>query len=580
MSKPPLSRRAWSQACTPLSMGWSIGWVVSVWSLTLGLAPVQAQSLSASPQVTTAGLATTAAPRGSTAPIDTIVVRPAGWGAALNRWKAYRHQQGHQIVELDSSQDSAAIRQAIIAIAAAQATPPRFVMLAGDVTANGQTTVPTFYHDSTAMRQFGGDPQIASDNSFGDLDGDGFPELAIGRIPADSPDQLKQTLARVIAFESQPDFSLWRRDVHVVAGVGGFGPVADSVIEMTTRRFLTDRIPGWSEISMTQANISSHYCPDPWRFSEACIERMNQGGMFWVYIGHGHVKTLDYVRAGEEWLPILTHEHVPAVQAGQRPPIAVFLACYTGAFDAVEDSLAEQLVLSRNGPIAALAASRVSGPYGLAMLSDGLLAGCFDQQIPTLGEVVLRAKQRLLITTQNDAPAARQAQLQLISAIAAAMSPNGYDLAAERREHVWEMNLLGDPLLHIAHPGDLTMRVAEQARPGERLFIGGHSDIPGKLTIELVRRRDQSRKDLDQLAVGLDSSQGREAYQQRYQAANQRVIAQREVQLKGTGEFQVELLIPDDVPRGKYAIRAFQEGVAAWRVGYQEIDLRPEPPPP
>lgn len=38
----------------------------------------------------------------------------------------------------------------------------------------------------------------------------------------------------------------------------------------------------------------------------------------------------DYVRVGQEWLPILTHEHVPAVNVGNHPPIAIFLACYTG----------------------------------------------------------------------------------------------------------------------------------------------------------------------------------------------------------------------------------------------------------
>jgi len=525
--------------------------------------------------VATAADPLVATPATPALPIDTIVVRPAAWADALSQWKSYRQQQGHRIAELDTHPDSGAIRQAIIELSASQSTPLRYVLLAGDVGPHHDICIPTFYHDSTAMCQFGGEPRIASDNAFGDLDGDGIPELAVGRIPADTPDQLRDNLARVIAFEQQHDFSSWRRDVHVVAGVGGFGALADSVIEMTTRRFLAERIPGWSEISMTQASVDSHYCPDPWRFSEACIDRLNQGGMFWVYIGHGHVKTLDYVRAGEEWLPILTQAHVPAVNAGQRPPIAVFLACYTGAFDALEDSLAEELVLSKTGPIAALAASRVSGPYGLAMLSDGLLASCFDQQTKNLGQIVLDAKQRLLRPQRPEDNPARQAQLQMIGAIASALSPAGYDLEAERREHVWEMNLLGDPLLNLNHPGNLKLNVAQRTAPGESLFIGGHSDIPGELTIELVYRRDQNRKDLDQLYVAIDSQQGRQGFQDRYHSANQRVIVARNLHLKGTGDFQLELPIPIDLPRGKYAIRAYQEGAATWRVGYQEITIRP-----
>ena len=533
-----------------------------------------------------------ASPGAVGAAVDTVVVRPAAWAEALGPWKAYREAQGHCIAELDTAADSKTIRAAIAQVAAAQTEPIRYVLLAGDVSADTASNVPTCYYDSTAMSQFGGEASIASDNPYADLDGDNVPDLAIGRIPADSAEQLRQVLARVMAFEQQGDFSSWRRDVHVVAGVGGFGAIADSVIEMTTRRFLADRIPGWSELSMTQASVDSHYCPDPWRFSEACIDRMNQGGMFWVYIGHGQVKALDYVRAGEDWLPILTHDHVPAVNVGRHPPIAIFLACYTGAFDAIEDSLAEELMLSPTGPIASLAASRVSGPYGLAMLSDGLLSSCFDEQAGTLGDVVLHAKQRLLQDPKPPEISPRESnspgstdhtsghtsgsmnQLQLIGAIASALSPSEYDLAAERREHVWLMNLLGDPMLRLCLPGPLSLQVAERAAPGETIQIVGNSDVPGQLRVELVLRRDQVRKELDGVAVDLISERGRAGFQQRYQAANQHILLKQERFLEAPGGFQFDLRIPAELPRGKYAVRAYLEGQAACRAGYCEFKLK------
>jgi hypothetical protein len=507
--------------------------------------------------------------------VDAVVVRPAAWASAIDDWKAYREQQGYEIAEIDAEIGRQAIRAAIAQLAGLNPDKLRFVLLAGDVSPRSDLSVPTFYHSSTAMSQFGGDPTIASDNDYGDIDGDSVPELAVGRVPADSAAQLKSALERVIAYERQQDFSHWRRDVHVVAGVGGFGAVADSVIEMTTRRFLADRIPGWSELSMTQASLKSHYCPDPWRFSEACVGRMNQGGMFWVYIGHGHVKTLDYVRAEEQWLPIFTHEHLGSVDVGSRPPIAIFLACYTGAFDAQEDSLAEQLVMRPTGPIAALAASRVSGPYGLAMLSDGLLSHCFESQVGTLGEVVLCAKQQLLQKNHDPdaATAAATGQLQMISAIAGALSPEGYDLEAERREHVWEMNLLGDPMLHICHPGTLELQVPSRAQPGESIAVVGRSETAGQLTLELAYRRDQVRRDLNGLSGDLATQVGREQYQQRYVSANQRVLVSQVVPIVA-GEFTAQLSVPVDLQRGKYAVRAFLEGQTCWSVGYQEITIR------
>ena len=229
---------------------------------------------------------------------------------------------------------------------------------------------------------------MASDNDYGDLDDDGLPDLAVGRVPARSARQLQDYLARVIQYESSEDFSTWRRDVHVVAGVGGFGAMADSLIEMTSRHFLTDRLPAWVNLSMTQANLNSHYCPDPLVFSQTCLDRLNAGGLFWIYMGHGFVDRLDSFRLGDQAHPIMTSNHLPSVDI-QYPPIAVFLACYTRALDAGERAM-RQLVLKPTGRSPRL--PPVAFPrYGLAVLSDGLLQGCYFEQLPTLGEIFLSA---------------------------------------------------------------------------------------------------------------------------------------------------------------------------------------------
>ncbi len=513
---------------------------------------------------------------GITSAADVVVVRPAAWAFALEDWKEHRQSQGFQIVEVDSSIGRSEIRRAIETVASDSNGQLRFVLLAGDVAGRElpATDVPTFHHASTAMVRFGGEPMLASDNDYGDLDGDHSPDLAVGRIPADSAEQLKSALARVIAYEKQNDFATWRRNVHVVAGVGGFGALTDSVIEMTTRRFLADRIPGWSALTMTQASLQSHYCPDPHQFSDTCIGRMNEGGMFWVYIGHGHVNTLDYLKAGDKFLPIMTNDDVPAINTTGRAPIAVFLACYTGAFDALEDSLAEKLVLSEAGPIAAIAASRVSGPYGLAMLSDGMLASCFDQQTETLGEVVMQAKQNLLDDSRFDKAESATSQLGMINAIADALTPADYDLRAERLEHVWQVNLLGDPMLKLSHPTNLALSAKELVYPGEVVTVSGTSKSAGKLTLELARCRGQVSENVKLMHVGLGDDESND-YQSRYLAANQCIVVAEEL-LCPAGPFSLNITIPPDLPRGKYCLRMFHEGDGGWQVGYQEIKARPQ----
>ncbi len=516
--------------------------------------------------------------------VDAVVVRPSVWKAAVQPWKTYRESQGLVVQEIDSEIGQRGIQTEIRRLYAENKDRLRFVLLAGDVGQHKEICIPTFYRTSAAMVKFGGDASIATDSPYADMDDDEIPDLAIGRIPADSEAQLSDALRRSVNYERNRDFSQWRRDVHVVAGVGGFGVLADSVIEMTTRRFLADRIPGWSDVSMTQASTSSHYCPDPWRFSEACIDRFNAGGTFWVYIGHGHVKTLDYLRTQQGLLPILNSGHVPAVQTGQNSPIAIFLACYTGAFDATEDSLAEELVMQGQGPVAAIAASRVSGPYGLAMLSHGLLENFYSQRRSTLGEIILHAKSEML--AQNDpgevgdedghakqGVSASDSQLQMIGAIAAALSPEGYDLRQERLEHVWQVNLLGDPLLRINYPTELPLEAPARTQPGEMISVRGASQATGKLTVEFAFRRDQIRRELDEQAGDLNTQAGRDLLQRRYLAANNRVIVCCEGECE-QGLFERDLEIPEDMPAGRYCIRAFIEGENLWQVGYSEISVR------
>lgn len=505
--------------------------------------------------------------------IDAVIVRPSSWQESVQPWKEHRATNGIRILELDSELGREAI-QAKIRSLHAQHASFRFVALAGDVGPNPTTHIGTFYRKSTALVQFGGDPTLATDVPYVDIDQDDVPDLSLGRIPADSADELARYFQRVIAYERNPDFESWRRDVHVVAGVGGFGAVTDSIIELTTRQFLADRIPGWSHVSMTQASLNSHYCPDPFRFSETCINRMNQGGMFWVYIGHGHVRTLDYVRVEKDLLPILTHEQLPAIDSKTRPPIAIFLACYTGAFDAKEDSLAEELILGDHGPIAAIAASRVSGPYGLATLSNGLLDSFYVDQRATLGEVHLSAKRKMQTTdASNSNPTNKTQQMQLIAGLATALSPNGYDLGAERKEHVWQMHLLGDPMLRLRHPSDLQLQLPTRAQPGSRLEIVGTSQASGRVTVELCTRRGQVSRE-SKASADYQTAAGREAMQTRYERANQPTLVSTTFECSA-GQFVTSLEIPKDISKGKYAVRAFQSNIAGWQVGYGEVSIRP-----
>jgi len=275
------------------------------------------------------------------------------------------------------------------------------------------------------------------------------------------------------------------------------------------------------------------------------------------------------------------------VRPGAKSPIAVFLACYTGAFDAKEDSLAEQLVLQQEGPVAALAGARMTGPYGMSVLSSEMLEICFDQRCETLGEIVRLAKCRSMSEAEVGNGSGDQAaspKRKWIDQLANALSPTNHDLKQERFEHVQMMNLIGDPMLRICHPEKVELECEESIESGGLLKIRGYSALPGKITVDLIYRRDRipeparaafAKLKKESPAADQSSGDAQPAVVNRnelYELANQTVICQEVGEVK-VGPFEMILQIPPDV-KGACAVRAFVESSEAWGLGSQDISVR------
>ncbi|MFO1063700.1 MAG: C25 family cysteine peptidase [Pirellulales bacterium] len=337
---------------------------------------------------------------------------------------------------------------------------------------------------------------------------------------------------------------------------------------------------------MTYASPNSPYCPDPFKFSEATLEQLNAGSMFWVYVGHGHVRNLDFLRVEQDWLCILHDSQVPQVNT-QRPPIAVFLACYTGAFDAQEDCIAEQMVLSPKGPPAALAATRVTGPYGLASLAGEILDECIEKRTETIGMMMLNARRQMFVPDRapdESSSAAdsvpvdpKDAQMEMITAIAKALSPDGHDLRQERIEHVWQLHLLGDPLLRVQRPQEIAIDALDAALADAEMQINGRAPHAGKLTVQLARRRDHSPAGLFTAGNFTTDPNVRQKMHSTYSGANERVVIECAQDVDEPGRFVCSIKVPKDTPPGRYDVRAFLQGDANWSAGHAPVQVRRPP---
>jgi len=518
-------------------------------------------------------------------PPTVVLVRPASWKESLSPWKAYRGLE-YQFVEVDSAASSQDLRKSIAKTIASCKTPVQAILLCGDaaleVSPNRfESLTPGIVLDTAIRLNDSTTKQLCTDALYGDLDNDGCPDVAVGRLPAKTPQELARMLRRSIDYEAICP-GPWNDTVHVTAGVGGFGFLADTAIETVTRRFLTEGIPPEFHMNVTVASCTSTYCPNPWKLQEAYIDRINQGGLFWVYIGHGQVNHLDYYQVADQWLPIGQASDASKFRCKNRPPIALMLACFTGAFDAKVDCFSEHLLAQPDGPIAVVSGSRVTMPYGLSQLSSELLNGCFRDRIPTLGQLVLQAKRRVWIDDE-DIPVKNEGEnpegfdirkryRKIVTDMAQALNPSDHDLTLERREHVRLMNLLGDPLLKIPYPKPIVLDVPSKATSGQTIQIKGHSRVAGKLIVELALVRDRVPEGVTALRTYQATQEDHNQMERNYQSCNQLTVYRVELP-SVDGDFEVPLQIPEN-SSGRHVVCAYVYGQQDWSTGSHKLAIR------
>jgi hypothetical protein len=500
----------------------------------------------------------------------------------MRPWVEHRQSQGHRLCFLSNRYPRDELKDAIRAVADMGSL--RYVLLIGDDDPRArvdprrrQYTIAADRVPSKVIQRWGGEAEIATDNSYADLDDDQLPDLAVGRWPVRSAEELAVVVSKVLEYERRPTRGEWQRRVNFIAGVGGFGALVDSVIESATKKFLCEGIPATYAISMTYGSWRSPFCPDPRRFRDATLARLNEGCLFWVYIGHGRPSVLDYVRVADRAFPVLDTDDAARFHRAGGPPIAIFLACYAAAFDAPQDCLAEVMLRSEEGPVAVFGGSRVTMPYAMAVLGDALMQEYFTQRRETLGQVILHAKRRSVAPPSPD----KEDQFDTrhwLDMLGAALSGPPESLEAERREHLLLFNLLGDPLLRIPRADEVKLAAAETATAGSSLQVAGHTPLSGRLTLELVCRRDRTKTDAPHRANAPLTDRDLEAFAAVYAQANDRRWARVSRQC-AAGDFVVQFDVPPDA-EGPCYVRAFVDGSAGHALGAAEVRIKSLPATP
>ncbi len=171
--------------------------------------------------------------------------------------------------------------------------------------------------------------------------------------------------------------------------------------------------------------------------------------------------------------------------------------------------------------------------------------------------------------------------MQWITALASALSPPEHDLAAERLEHVWQMNLIGDPLLHLNHPAPLDIQAPNRIAPGDNIRCTTTTPMAGRVTIELMHPRDRSPRDVFIAGKFTTDQTIRDKMQATYESANLRTLSKQHLEVSSAGTINFVLPTTTELTNGRYVLRVFIEGSQNCAAGACDVLVRvPRPSTP
>ncbi|MGB8221224.1 MAG: C25 family cysteine peptidase [Polyangiales bacterium] len=364
-----------------------------------------------------------------------LVIAPAPLYESARALVEYRQADGLQamLVEMQDvfdefaagEPDPEAIRSFLRYARDRWAVPPRYVTLIGKGSldyrdlwgAGGNLLPPIMVHTQKGL--------YSADNHFGDFEGtDNVPEIALGRLPVSTPEELDAIVSRIAAYEASLD------------GLG------DSIL------LLADENDERSHFDAASDALAAHLGAD-WTFariyhSELSVElfrsklfeELARSPRLVHYLGHGGLNLLG--KTGE----LFQADDVQNIQLGGAQPIYMLMTCSTSRFEVPGlVSLGEALVLDANGAVA------VWGPSGESI----------DEQAQALARHALDA-----ILSPGDVRLGDA----LLAAYATVVEGDG------REDMPAVYHLFGDPALRVAKAADLV-------GPGDPEPPGNQPPVPG-----------------------------------------------------------------------------------------------------
>jgi hypothetical protein len=292
-----------------------------------------------------------------------------------------RRRQGHSVAIVDvedlydefnfGAKSPYAIRAFLARAQSTWSVPPRFVVLLGDATLDPRDhrgkgdfdLVPTKLVETSLL-------ETASDDWFAAFHATGVPEIAIGRIPARTPDQADAIIAKIVAHDTvdRPE----QNQIVVFTDQSS----TDNDFAAASRAAVA-ALPPWTPLQMLSAD-------DP-EIKSSLVAALDAGPMVVNYLGHGYQGGW---RAGA-----FDSSVAQTLTNLDRPSLFLNMTCLNGFFQDVDAPALAEVLLStpRGGALAVWASSGVTEALPQSVLNQRFLEASLNEGL-TIGESAMQAK--------------------------------------------------------------------------------------------------------------------------------------------------------------------------------------------
>ncbi len=319
---------------------------------------------------------------------DFVIITSKDFASSVQPLAALRQSQGYQvsIIDIDNVYDEFsygvhspyAVRDFLSWTYTHWRKQPQFVMLAGSATIDPRNYigvgsmdfVPTKLIDTASM-------ETASDDWFVDFNGDGKPQMSIGRLPVHTASEASIVVNKILAYEQSGP----------TQGVTLVSDLNDGIDFNLANNQIKTVIP--TNLSVVNITRSQNVA----EAKTLLLEQLNQGGRIVNYAGHGSVNLW---RGG-----LLSASDMASLANHQTSPLVVTMTCLNGYFqDPKLASLGESLLKVNNGgAVSVWASSGMTDSGNQSVMNQAFFRQLFGNPTITLGEAIKAAKSA---TDDND----------------------------------------------------------------------------------------------------------------------------------------------------------------------------------